>query len=162
MTQQPKLVAIFIGTLLAAVSALSVLAASPMRGMEHTDMCGMPMGEGVLKSADVQNAKARIAHKPVKVLGWPEATKDFSILKPVDLSAFSPGEHVHFLLTQAKGETYSIAMMCSLDVDAELHDVCMTKMQDNAMKRSAAAGKPCAMKGMEGMEGMDMGRNGHR
>jgi hypothetical protein len=75
---------------------------------------------------------------------------DFAVLKPIDLTAFATGERVHFLLKAEKDKSYSIAAMCSLDVDDGAHEACMTHMHDVAMKAADDGGRACDMEGMSG------------
>lgn len=128
--------------------------------MDHGDHCGMPTGEGVINAFDVRKSKVDLTHEPIESIGWPEMRMQFSVLKPVDLSAFAVGERVHFMLKAEKDKSYSIAMMCSLDADEGTHEACMTKMHDVAMKSAADVGVACPMGEMDGMKGMDHGDMG--
>lgn len=114
--------------------------------MGHAEHCGLPMGEGVLQAADVAKSKAKIAHKAIESIGWPEMTMEFAVAKEVDLSAFAQGETVHFLLKPEKDKKYSVAMMCSMDADQGTHEACMKTMHETAMKVASDAGMPCEMK----------------
>lgn len=152
----------------AAVSALALSAANaaePGHQMDHPaehkmgdgDHCGVPMGEGVINALDVRKSKVNITHKPIEAIGWSEMTMDFAVLKPVDLTAFAPGERIHFLLKETKEKSYAIAMVCSLDADKGAHEACMSQLQDTAMKIADEAGMPCPMDGMDHMKGMGHG-----
>lgn len=137
-----------------AGSALSpAFAAEEKTQMDHDammtsmDHCGLPMGEGVINALDVQKSKVNVTHKPIESIGWPEMKMDFAVLKPIDLSAFATGERVHFLLKAEKDKSYSIAAMCSLDVEAATHEACMTHMHKTAMDAASEAGMSCPIGG---------------
>lgn len=164
-----------LGAFAAAIGAASMLspagAVSPEQKMDHaamehgammenSDHCGMHMGEGVIDAIDVKKSKAAISHKPIDSIGWPEMRMEFAIKKPVDLSAFATGERVHFLLKAEKDKSYSIAAMCSLDVEDGAHEACMAHMHGVAMKATAEDGRSCDMEGMGDMHGMDHSSHG--
>lgn len=136
-----------------AVIFSSAFAAEPEHGvdhpagqnMNHADNCGMPMGEGVVDSIDVAKSKVKIAHKAIKSIDWTEMTMEFTVAKPVDLSAFAKNEKVHFLLKQEKDKKYGIAMMCSIEAEQGAHEACMKAMHEEAMKLAAASGLQCKM-----------------
>lgn len=147
--------------LFAGAALLPAFAAEEKTQMDHSammtnmDHCGLPMGEGVINTLDVQKSKVNVTHKPIESIGWPEMKMDFAVLKPIDLAAFATGERVHFLLKAEKDKSYSIAAMCSLDVEDGAHNACMMHMHDVAMKAAADAGQSCDMEGMGDMHGMD-------
>jgi Cu/Ag efflux protein CusF len=154
--------AISIATALLAGATMSpAFAAEGKMQMDHgammtsMDHCGLPMGEGVINTLDVKKSKINVTHKPIESIGWPEMKMDFAVLKPIDLAAFATGERVHFLLKAEKDKSYSIAAMCSLDVEEGAHNACMTHMHDVAMKAAADDGRSCDMEGMGDMPGMD-------
>lgn len=156
-------------------AAAVVFAASPAfalegdtsgAAMQHSDYCGLPMGDGTVAGLDVKASKATIDHTPIAALNWDAMTMDFKAAKGIDLSAFAAGDRVHFLLTEdTKSKSYRIEAMCSLDAPEGLHDACMGKMHETAMALAAASGKSCDMGGMDhgampemdhtGMKGMD-------
>jgi Cu/Ag efflux protein CusF len=140
--------------------------------MQHTNHCGLPMGEGTVTGLDVKTSKATIDHAPIAALSWDAMTMDFKAAKGVDLSAFAAGDRVHFLLVEDKSsKSYRIEAICALDVSDGLHDACMGKMHETAMTLAAASGKFCDMGGMDhgampgmdhtGMKGMDHGDMDH-
>ncbi len=122
--------------------------------------CDVPMGDGVINALDIKKSTVNILHKPKDSVGFKEMAMDFTVLKPVDLSAFAVGERVHFLLKLERGESHIIAAMCSLDIDVGAHQACMAKMHDDAMKLAAASINECAMEDMEPTDGMDHGEIG--
>ena len=125
------------------------------KAMDHSDHCGLPIGDGVITAVDVAKARATINHKPIPALGWDEMTMPFAVGKAVDLAAFAPGDRVHFLLApekKSKGQKIAaptIVAMCSPDAESGAHEACMASMHKAAMKISSDAGKPCAMDGMD-------------
>lgn len=148
--------ALFVGAALspafAAEEKMQMDHDAMMTSMDH---CGLPMGEGVINALDVKKSKVNVTHKPIELIGWPEMKMDFAVLKPIDLSAFATGERIHFLLKAEKDKSYSIAAMCSLDVEDGAHEACMTHMHDVAMKAAVDEGRSCDMEGMGDMPGMD-------
>ncbi|ABI77292.1 putative copper resistance protein [Hyphomonas neptunium ATCC 15444] len=145
---------------LSAAPAFALEAGSSAASMQHTDHCGLPVGEGTVTALDVKTSKATIDHGPIAALDWDAMTMDFKAAKGVDLAAFAAGDRVHFLLAEdAKSKSYRIEAMCSLDAPEGLHDACMGKMHETAMSAAEASGKPCAMEGMDHgtMPGMDHG-----
>jgi len=111
--------------------------------METADKCALPMGEGVINSLDVKNASLNLTHKPIKALEWDEMTMDFTVEKIVDLTAFYEGEKVHFMLKPAKNDAWSIAMMCSLEIDDDAHMACMKAMSEEQARITAEANESC-------------------
>ena len=102
------------------------------------------MGEGVINALDVKNASVNLTHKPIKALQWDEMTMDFAVEKIIDLAAFYEGEKVHFTLKPSKDESWSVAMMCSLEIDDGAHEACMAKMAEEQAKIAAETDKACA------------------
>ena len=144
----------------AASPAFALEGDSSATTMQHSDHCGLPMGEGTVAALDVKGSKATIDHTPIAALNWDAMTMDFKAAKGVDLSAFAAGDRVHFLLTEdTKSKSYRIEAMCSLDAPEGLHDACMGKMHETAMALAASSGKSCDMGGMDhgAMPGMDHG-----
>lgn len=130
--------------------------------MNADSMCGMIMGEGVINALDVKDSKVNISHEPIDSIGWPEMKMDFSILKPIDLAAFAAKERVHFMLKKEKDASYSISMMCSLDIEEGAHQACMGKMHEAAMEQAAVSGQKCSMSDMHGMtETKETDHNSH-
>ena len=144
----------------AASPAFALEGGSSAATMQHSDHCGLPMGEGTVNALDVKTSKATIDHTPIAALNWDAMTMDFKAAKGIDLSAFAAGDRVHFLLTEdTKSKSYRIEAMCSLDAPKGLHDACMGKMHETAMTLAAASGKSCDMGGMDhgAMPGTDHG-----
>ncbi|WP_375206942.1 copper-binding protein [Hyphococcus sp.] len=112
--------------------------------MQMTDRCALPMGEGVINALDVKNGKLNLTHKPIEALQGDEMTMDFKVEKIVDLAAFYEGEKVHFMLRPAKEESWSIAMMCSLEIDDGAHEACMKAMSEEQARIAAETDESCA------------------
>ena len=120
------------------------------KAMDHSDHCGLPIGDGVITAVDVAKARATINHKPIPALGWDEMTMPFAVDKAVDLTAFAAGDRVRFLLApKKKAKIQQIVAMCSPDAEAGAHEACMASAHKAAMKISSDAGEPCAMDGMD-------------
>ncbi len=142
---------------LLAAAALAVFAILPAAAeskapadMDHATHCGLPMGEGSVVSLNVAKSSVTIKHQPMASLDWPGMSMDFAAGKGIDLAAFAPGDNVHFLLAgSSKGNTHSIIALCGMDVSQGLHDACMGKMHQTAMKAAADAGRACTMEGMD-------------
>lgn len=152
-------IAISVATAFLAVAAHSpALAENSETVISHDAMmkdmnyCGMPSGVGMINGLDIKKSKVNITHEPIISIGWPEMKMDFAVLKPIDLAAFSAGERVHFLLKSEKDKSYSIAAMCSLDIEADAHEACMSHMHNVAMKTAADAGHSCDMQEMPTMD----------
>lgn len=144
----------------AAAPAFAVESKPAAAAMQHSDHCGLPMGEGSVTALDVRASKATINHAPIAALGWDAMTMDFKSAKGVDLSAFAVGDRVHFLLAEdTRSKSYRIEAMCALDVSQGLHEACMGRMHETAMARAESSGKSCKTDGMDhgAMKGMDHG-----
>lgn len=149
---------IFAAVILTASPAFALEGDGTAEAMQHSQQCGLPMGEGTVTGLDVKASKATIDHAPITALGWDAMVMDFQAAKGVDLSAFAAGDRVHFLLAEdAKSKSYRIEAICALDASPGLHDACMGQMHETAMSVAEASGKPCAMEGMDhsNMKGMD-------
>lgn len=164
MIRQPFLIAAVIG---GAFALSPVLGAESHPQMDHKpdhqmDLCGMPSGEGVINALDVKKSKVNISHKATASIGYEAMAMDFAVLKLVDLASYGKGERVHFLLKKEKENSYSVAAMCSLDIDEGAQSACMAQMHNVAMKAAADAGQRCSMEDTGGMDhgsmsGMDHG-----
>ncbi|MDP3460079.1 MAG: copper-binding protein [Hyphomonas sp.] len=144
----------------AAAPAFALESEPAAAAMQHSNHCGLPMGEGSVTALDVRASKATIDHAPIAALGWNAMVMDFKAAKGVDLSAFAAGDRVHFLLAEdKKSKSYRIEAICALDVSDGLHDACMGKMHETAMALATSSGKSCDMGGMDhgAMPGMDHG-----
>ena len=93
--------------LLLLVGAASLpLAAQPMEGMEAQKKTGQASHQGTGKVLSVDRAKLRIklAHEPIKSLGWSAMSMDFSVVKASLLDGLKEGDAVQFELGKIKPE----------------------------------------------------------
>ena len=65
------------------------------------------MAMGTVKKVMADEHRLNITHDPIKQLGWPSMTMDFTVKNNVDLSAVKTGERIHFNL-QKDGDNYVI------------------------------------------------------
>jgi len=91
--------------LLAGVAPLS-LAAQPMADMEMQKETEQASHQGTGKVVSVDRAKLRIklAHEPIKSLGWSAILMDFSVVKASLLDGIKAGDAVRFELGKTKPE----------------------------------------------------------
>jgi len=82
------------------------LAAQPMAGMEAQKKTGQASHQGMGKVVSVDRAKLRIklAHEPIKSLGWSAMMMDFSVVKASLLDGLKADDAVQFELGKAKPE----------------------------------------------------------
>lgn len=96
---------IWIGLLLSG-AALQVFAAQPMAGMEAQRKTEQASHQGAGKVVSVDRAKLRIklAHDPIKSLGWSAMLMDFNVTKASLLDGLKEGDAVQFELGKTKPE----------------------------------------------------------
>ena len=107
---------LLIGSLLAFISHSGFALASEHKHMKHEKMPGMHatsskghMGTGVLNSTDLKNLKINLTHGPIKSLGWPGMTMDFSIKDSAILKSVKPGQKVSFeVVNEGPGKYFVI------------------------------------------------------
>lgn len=82
------------------------LAAQPMVGMEAQEKTAQTTHQGTGKVVSVDRAKLRIklAHEPIKSLGWSAMTMDFRVAKASLLDGIKEGDAVQFELGKTKPE----------------------------------------------------------
>lgn len=92
-----------IALLLAGVAPLP-LAAQPMADMEAHQETAQTRHQGVGKVVSVDRAKLRIklAHEPIKSLGWSSMKMDFIVTDASLLDGLKAGDAVQFELGQSK------------------------------------------------------------
>ena len=75
-----------------------VLIAQPMAGMEVQKKTTQASHQGTGKVVSVDRAKLRIrlAHEPIKSLGWSAMVMDFSVTKASLLDSLKAGDLVRF------------------------------------------------------------------
>ncbi len=94
--------------LLSAGAAPLPLAAQPMAGMEMKKEAAQTRHQGTGKVVSVDRAKLRIklAHEPIKSLGWSRMMMDFSVVKASLLDGLKEGDAVQFELGKTKPEEF--------------------------------------------------------
>jgi len=94
-----------IALLLAGVAPLPLFA-EPMAGMEAQEKAEQASHQGTGKVVSVDRAKLRIklAHEPIKSLGWSAMLMDFSVANASLLDGLKEGDAVRFELGKAKPE----------------------------------------------------------
>ncbi|MFZ5503061.1 MAG: copper-binding protein [Pseudomonadota bacterium] len=112
--------------LLAILFALSTpaFAAESMTGMKHAEIKHMQhtgtqatqghQAEGVLNSIDLQNRKINLTHGPVKSLGWPGMTMNFSFKDAAILKGIQPGQKVAFEIVKEAPKKFYVSKITAL------------------------------------------------
>lgn len=92
--------------LLLAVMVSLPLAAQPMPGMEAQKKTEQASHQGTGKVVSVDRAKLRIklAHEPIKSLGWSAMSMDFNVTRASLLDGLKEGDAVQFELGKTKPE----------------------------------------------------------
>ena len=80
------------------------LAAQPMAGMEAQKKAEQASHQGTGKVVSVDRTKSRIklAHEPIKSLGWSAMSMDFSVANAALLDGLKEGDAVQFELGKTK------------------------------------------------------------
>jgi len=93
-------------TLLMVGVASLPLAAQPMAGMETQKKTEQASHQGTGKVVSVDRTRLRIklAHEPIKSLGWSAMMMDFSVAKASLLDGIKEGDAVRFELGRTKPE----------------------------------------------------------
>lgn len=108
--------------ILLAASGIA-LAGDQMSGMNHADMQNMGhastvvqghQAEGVLNSIDLANNKINLTHGPVKSLGWPGMTMNFSIKDAAILKGIHPGQKVSFEIVKEAPKKFYVSKITAL------------------------------------------------
>jgi len=94
-----------IALLLAGLASLP-LAAQPMAGMEMKKEAEQAshQGTGKVVSVDRANLLIKLAHEPIKSLGWSAMMMDFRVVKASLLDGLNEGDAVQFELGKTKPE----------------------------------------------------------
>jgi Cu/Ag efflux protein CusF len=92
--------------LLLAGAAPLPLAAQPVAGMEAQKKTAQPTHQGTGRVVSVDRAKSRIrlAHEPIRSLGWSRMEMDFNVAGATLLDGLKAGDAVRFELGKAKPE----------------------------------------------------------
>lgn len=112
------------GSLLVILLAASGIAlAGDMLGMNHADMQKMGhdssamqghQAEGVLNSIDLQHSKINLTHGPVKSLGWPGMTMNFSFKDASILKGIQPDQKVAFEIVKEAPKKFYVSKITAL------------------------------------------------
>ena len=70
-------------------------------------------GTGIIKSFGAQGDFLTIAHGPIEGVGMDAMTMGFDIMGDVDLSGFSDGDEVAFMVKQGRDGSYRIMAICN-------------------------------------------------
>lgn len=86
------------------------LAAQPMADMQppKTTAQGSHQGTGKVVSVDRAKPSIKLEHGPIKSLGWPGMTMDFSVDKASLLDDLKAGDAVQFELRQSRSGEWVI------------------------------------------------------
>ena len=87
-------------------AVLAALAGQPMNGMamqEKTEQASH-QGTGKVVSMDRANLLIKLAHEPIKSLGWSRMMMDFRVANASLLDGLKAGDAVRFELRQSKPE----------------------------------------------------------
>ncbi|GAB5606449.1 copper-binding protein [Sideroxyarcus sp. TK5] len=90
--------------LLLSGAALPAFAGQPMAGMEMQEKTVQASHQGTGKVVAVDRAKLsiKLAHEPIKSLGWPGMTMDFNVANASLLDGLKEGDTVQFDLGKTK------------------------------------------------------------
>ena len=91
---------VWIFGLLFSGAASLPLAAQPMAGMEAQQTSHR--GTGKVVSVDCAKSRIKLAHEPIKSLGWAAMVMVFSVTKAPLLDGLKEGDAVQFELRQPK------------------------------------------------------------
>ena len=87
--------------------ALGLMSAPAFADNQHTDQAmngaskqGIHQGKGKVVSVDKAKATVKLAHEPIKSLGWPGMTMDFTVANAALLKGLKAGDAVTFDLGQ--------------------------------------------------------------
>lgn len=114
--------------LITLLAASGIALAGDMSGMNHAGMNRADMqnmgdastamqghqAEGVLNSIDLENNKINLTHGPVKSLGWPGMTMNFSIKDAAILQGIQPGQKVAFEIVKEAPKQFYVSKIKAL------------------------------------------------
>lgn len=114
--------------LITLLAASGIALAGDMSGMNHAGMNRADMqnmgdastamqghqAEGVLNSIDLENNKINLTHGPVKSLGWPGMTMNFSIKDAAILKGIQPGQKVVFEIVKEAPKQFYVSKIKAL------------------------------------------------
>lgn len=114
---------IYSSVLVVLLATSATAMAGDMSGMNHADMQNMGhastamqghKAEGVLNSIDLANLKINLTHGPVKSLGWPGMTMNFSIKDAAILKGIQPGQKVVFEIVKEAPKKFYVSKITAL------------------------------------------------
>lgn len=85
-------------------------------------------GTGVIKSLGGQGDFLTIDHGPIDGIGMGAMTMGFDIMGDVDLSSFTDGDQVAFMVKKGRDNSYRITAICNTGTDGE---DCLDGMMDH-------------------------------
>jgi Cu(I)/Ag(I) efflux system periplasmic protein CusF len=104
--------------LLVALSSAALAAPSPPSLLPqrifqrvHEGHKGATAASGVIDAVDAARRKITVAHGPIKALGWPAMTMEFTVNKAIDLSKVKAGMKVNFALVRDSKGSWIIDTM---------------------------------------------------
>ena len=102
---------VFVSGLLLFAATLPAFAEPPMDGMVMRENTAQATHQGTGKVVAVNREKLsiKLAHEPIKSLGWPGMTMNFDVEKTSLLDGLKAGDSVRFELVQAKPKKWQIA-----------------------------------------------------
>ncbi|HUW24992.1 MAG TPA: copper-binding protein [Gallionella sp.] len=92
-----------VGVIALLLAGVGSLAAEPMAGMEAQQEIVQTRHQGIGKVVSIDRAKLRIklAHEPIKSLGWSSMKMDFIVADASMLEGLKAGDAVQFELGQS-------------------------------------------------------------
>lgn len=111
------------------ISPMEMPASDMMDHSSHAEGDdGMGHGVGVIMAVSPQNDSVIIDHGPIDGVGMGAMTMSFGTMGTIDLSGFSEGDAVAFMVKRGRDNSYRISAIC--DTAAE-GDNCLEAMMDH-------------------------------
>jgi Cu/Ag efflux protein CusF len=85
-------------------------------------------GTGIIKSLGTQGDFLTIDHGPIEGVGMSAMTMGFDIMGNVDLSTFTEGNVVAFMVKRGRDDSYRITAICNTDTDG---GDCLNELMDH-------------------------------
>ena len=85
-------------------------------------------GTGIIKSIGTQGDFLTIDHGPIEGVGMNAMTMGFDIIGNVDLSTFTEGDTVAFMVKRGRDNSYRITAICNTETDG---DDCLNELMDH-------------------------------
>lgn len=108
------------------------LVISAGNAMDHSNhsISGAQIGHGtgIIKSLSTQGDFLTINHGPIEGVGMSAMTMGFDIMGGVDLSTFTEGDAVAFMVKRGRDNSYRITAICNTDIDG---DGCLNELMDH-------------------------------